>query len=109
MKVRPGFSLAAAVTLQIAAFYGVLLHWPSWPGLLSFLLLLFVFTPLMFVYCLDIVRFLKANAPSPANVLGRVVFSLPVLVLALLALLVGAAFAAAFGFMLFSEHVLQAR
>ena len=107
MKLRPGFGLAAAVTAQTAAFYGVLLHWPAWRGLLSFLLLLFLFTPLMFVYCLDVVRSLKASAPSPANILGRVVFSLPVLVLALLAILVGVAFAVAFGFMLFSQHALQ--
>lgn len=88
---------------QIAAFRVVLLDWPRPASLAALLLLLFVFTPLMFAFCLDLVREFKARATSASSVLGRIIFSLPLLVLALLSLLIGAAFTLAFASMLLSE------
>ena len=103
MKIRPGIGLTVTLCTQIAAFRVVLLDWPSPASLAALLLLLFVFTPLMFAFCLDLVREFKARAPSASSVFGRIIFSLPLLVLALLSLLIGGAFTLAFGSMLFSE------
>lgn len=108
MKIRPGIGLTATLCAQIVAFRVVLLDWPSPASLGALLLLLFVFAPLMFVFCLDVVREFKARAPSAASVLGRIIFSAPLLVLALLSLLIGVAFIVAFGSMLLSGKAMPA-
>jgi hypothetical protein len=102
MRIRPGIGLTATLCAQIVAFRVVLLDWPSLASLVALLLLLFVFTPLMFVFCLDLVREFKAHAPSASSLLGRIVFSAPLLVLSLLSLLIGVGFIVAFGSALLS-------
>jgi hypothetical protein len=103
VRIHPGIGLAATLCAQVAAFRVVLDGWPGRAALAAFLLLLFVFTPLMFVFCLDLVRQFKAREPSASSVLGRVVFSAPLLVLALLSILIGGGFTVAFGSMLLSD------
>jgi len=102
MKIRPGIGLTVTLCAQIVAFRVVLLDWPSLASLVALLLFLFVLTPLMFVFCLDLVREFKARAPSASSVLGRIVFSAPLMVLALLSLLIGVGFIVAFGSALLS-------
>ena len=102
MKIRPGIGLAVTLCAQVVAFRVVLLDWPSLASLVGLLLLLFVLTPLMLVFCLDLVREFKARAPSASSALGRIIFSAPLLVLALLSLLIGVGFIVAFGSALLS-------
>lgn len=107
--MNPKIGLSISIAAQIAAFYTVLKYWPNGYGLVALLLLLLVLTPLMFVFCLDTVRFYNAKSEKDtSSILARMFFSLPVIALALLALLVGIALAIAFGFMLFSERFAQA-
>jgi hypothetical protein len=63
MKVHPGIGLLASIAAQTLALYFALTAWPSMQALVALLLLLFVFTPLMFVFCLDLVRKFKPGVP----------------------------------------------
>lgn len=85
------FSLILAA-LVLTARVGVT-YWPSGLGLTSTLISLLLLLPLTLVSALDAVRYLKSRSPTPGAIAVRITLSVPLGLLALLALIVGIAFA----------------
>lgn len=85
------FSLILAA-LALTTSVGVA-YWPSGAGLACTLIALLILLPLTLVSALDVVRYLKARSPTPRTSIMRVALSLPLALLALLALVIGIAFA----------------
>ena len=85
------FSLILAA-LVLTASVGVA-YWPSGVGLASTLIALLLLLPLTLVSALDAVRYLKSRPSTPGASAMRIALSLPLGLLALLALVIGIAFA----------------
>ena len=79
-------------------------YWPSGLGLAACLLALLILLPLTLVSALDVVRQLKSRSPTTDTTAALVLLSLPLGLLAFLALAIGIAFAVFLGFKLTSEH-----
>lgn len=98
-KIR--FSLILAALVLAASVGGT--FWPSGLGLASTLIALLLLLPLTLVSALDVVRYLKSSSPTPEATTIRIALSLPLGLLALLALVIGFAFAIFLGAKWFSE------
>lgn len=85
------FSLALAALVFTASVGAV--HWPSGLGLAATLIALLLLLPLVLVFALDVVRYLKSRPPTPETIAIRIAVSLPLGLLAVLALVIGIVFA----------------
>jgi hypothetical protein len=85
------FSLILAA-LVLTACVGVT-YWPSGLGLGATLIALLLLLPLTLVSALDAVRYLKSRSPTPDVIAVRIALSLPLVLLAILAVVIGIAFA----------------
>jgi len=83
--VRFSFSLISlALTASVGAVY-----WPGLIGLAATVIALLFLLPLTLVFALDAVRYLKSRSPTTGTIAIRITLSVPVVILAVLALLIG--------------------
>lgn len=87
--IRFSLILAAFVlTTSVAVTYS-----PAGLGLVSTLIALLLLLPLTLVSALDAVRYLKSRSTTPETIAVRIALSLPLALLAILAVVIGIAFA----------------
>jgi hypothetical protein len=85
------FSLALAALLLTAGVGAA--FWLRGLGLAATLIALLLLLPLTLVSALDAVRYLKSRSPTPETIAVRIALSLPLGLLAILALVIGITFA----------------
>ena len=93
--------LAFATFAQLVSFYVIWVYWPKPAALFAFILLMLVFTPLMLLFCLDILR--EYNRTKEENRGVRIILSLPLTVLAATSFVLAIGFFIAFIFMVYEK------